>query len=197
MTRYHLVSLECDRYARRAAQATLCCSLRYDCLSITRPAEQNTRKQIGPSNSSSNAHASSPRCRRIAVCRRASLGAGILWLRVLLGPLLGRGDGRLLILFPALGDVGGEGVVGVGGAEQGLDGEEDGPDLQRGGPVVYRRLCQYACPVFVGKRSGETHSSGRRGRCGPACPRWGGRSLSGSGSWAASWDSRRGGRARA
>jgi len=149
MTRYHLVSLECDRYARRAAQATLCCSLRYDCLSITRPAEQNTRKQIGPSNSSSNAHASSPRCRRIAVCRRASLGAGILWLRVLLGPLLGRGDGRLLILFPALGDVGGEGVVGVGGAEQGLDGEEDGPDLQRGGPVVCRRLCQYACPVFV------------------------------------------------
>lgn len=57
--------------------------------------------------------------------------------RVLLRPLPGGGNGGLLVLLPTLGDVGGEGVVGVGGAQEGLDGQQDGPDLERGGPVVY------------------------------------------------------------
>jgi hypothetical protein len=49
---------------------------------------------------------------------------------ILGSPFLGRGDSRLLVLLPALGHIGGEGVVGVGGAEQGLDGEKDGADLE-------------------------------------------------------------------
>lgn len=51
-------------------------------------------------------------------------------------PLLGRRNSSLLVLFPALGDVGSQRVVGVGSAEEGLDGEEDGSDLQSGRPVV-------------------------------------------------------------
>lgn len=41
-----------------------------------------------------------------------------------------------------------------------------------------------------------THSSERRGKCGPTCQHWGGKSWSGSGSWAAPSGSRPGGRAR-
>lgn len=54
------------------------------------------------------------------------------WYRVFLGPFSRRRDGGLLVLLPALGNVGGEGVVRVGGTEEGLDGEEDGPDLEGG-----------------------------------------------------------------
>lgn len=57
-------------------------------------------------------------------------------LGVLLGPLARRLDGGLFVLLPGLGDFGGEWVVGVGGAKEGLDGEEDGADLEGGGPVV-------------------------------------------------------------
>jgi hypothetical protein len=59
-----------------------------------------------------------------------------LWLRVLLCPLPRRCDGRRLVLLPALGDIGSEGVIGVGGAEEGLDREQNRPDLQRRRPVV-------------------------------------------------------------
>lgn len=44
-------------------------------------------------------------------------------------------DGRLLVLLPPLGDVVGERVVGVGGAEKGLDAQEDSSDLEGGRPV--------------------------------------------------------------
>jgi hypothetical protein len=64
-------------------------------------------------------------------------------------PLPRRLDGGGLILLPALGDVGGERVVGVGGAEEGLDGEEDGADLQGGGPVACKKG-GLACGVVLG-----------------------------------------------
>lgn len=51
-------------------------------------------------------------------------------------PLARRFDGGLFVLLPGFGHLGGERVVGVGGAEEGLDGEEDGADLEGGGPVV-------------------------------------------------------------
>lgn len=57
-------------------------------------------------------------------------------LGVLLGPELGLGDGRVLVLLPSLGDVIRERVVGVGRAEERLDGQQDRPDLQRGRPLV-------------------------------------------------------------
>ena len=44
-------------------------------------------------------------------------------LGILLSPLSGSLNGSILVLFPSLGDVVGERVVGVGCTEQGLDGE--------------------------------------------------------------------------
>lgn len=52
-------------------------------------------------------------------------------------PLLGRLDGRGLVILPALGNVVGERVIGIGSAEESLDREEDSADLKSGGPVVY------------------------------------------------------------
>jgi hypothetical protein len=52
-------------------------------------------------------------------------------------PLPRRRDGGGLVLLPALGDIGGERVVGVGGTEEGLDREEDGADLQSWRPVAF------------------------------------------------------------
>lgn len=54
------------------------------------------------------------------------------------GPLLGRGNRCLFVLLPALGYVGSKRVVGVGGTQEGLNGEENGSDLERGRPVVCR-----------------------------------------------------------
>lgn len=53
-------------------------------------------------------------------------------------PLPCRRDGGGLILLPALGDVGGERVVGVGSTEECLDGEKDGADLEGWRPVAFR-----------------------------------------------------------
>lgn len=52
-------------------------------------------------------------------------------------PLPRRRDSGGLILLPALGDIGCERVVGVGGTEEGLDGEEDGADLEGWRPVAF------------------------------------------------------------
>jgi hypothetical protein len=52
-------------------------------------------------------------------------------------PLLGGLNGRGLVILPALGNVVGERVVGIGSTEEGLDREEDSADLESGGPVVY------------------------------------------------------------
>lgn len=57
--------------------------------------------------------------------------------RVGASPLLGGLNGRGLVILPALGNIVGERVVGIGSTEEGLDREEDGADLKRGGPVVY------------------------------------------------------------
>lgn len=54
-------------------------------------------------------------------------------------PLLGRLNRCGLVVLPALGNVVGERVVGVGSTEEGLDREEDSADLESGGPVVYIR----------------------------------------------------------
>jgi hypothetical protein len=51
-------------------------------------------------------------------------------------PLLGRLDGRGLVILPALGNVVGKRVIGIGSAEEGLNREEDSADLKSGGPVV-------------------------------------------------------------
>lgn len=45
-------------------------------------------------------------------------------------------DGLGLVGGPELGDVGGEGIFGVGSGEEGLDGEQHRPDLQRRRPLV-------------------------------------------------------------
>lgn len=95
---------------------------------------------------------------------------------VLGGPLLGRRDSSLLILLPALGNIGSKRVVGVRGTQEGLDGQEDGTDLEGGGPVVCKGSSLLALahqPNFILQ---TTHSSGRRGRYGRACRHWGGRS---------------------
>ena len=52
-------------------------------------------------------------------------------------PLPRRRDGGGLILLPALSDIGGEWVVRIGGAEEGLDGKEDGADLESWRPVAF------------------------------------------------------------
>ena len=48
---------------------------------------------------------------------------------VLMCPRLRGGDGALLVLLPALGNVGGERVVRVGGTEKRLDRQKNGSDL--------------------------------------------------------------------
>jgi hypothetical protein len=52
-----------------------------------------------------------------------------LRLGILLGPFSGSLDGSVLILFPSLGDVVGERVIGIGCTEQSLNGKQDGADL--------------------------------------------------------------------
>lgn len=59
-------------------------------------------------------------------------GAQCSGLCMLLCPLLRRLYCCRLILLPCLCDIVGQWVVGVGSAEQGLDGEEDGADLKSG-----------------------------------------------------------------
>lgn len=64
----------------------------------------------------------------------------LLWLLrggIFLRPLTSGFDGSFLVFLPGFGDFGSERIVGVGGAEEGLDGEEDGADLKSRGPVVY------------------------------------------------------------
>lgn len=46
-------------------------------------------------------------------------------------------NGSGLVVLPALGNIVGERVVGIGSTEEGLDREEDSADLEGGGPVVY------------------------------------------------------------
>lgn len=57
-------------------------------------------------------------------------------LGILLSPLSGSLDSGVLVLFPSLGDVVGERVIGVGCTEQGLDGKQDSADLQGRRPVA-------------------------------------------------------------
>jgi hypothetical protein len=54
----------------------------------------------------------------------------------LLGPLSGSLDGSVLVLFPSLGDVVGERVIGVGRTEQSLDRKQDSANLQGRRPVA-------------------------------------------------------------
>jgi hypothetical protein len=67
------------------------------------------------------------------------------------------------------------------------------------GSVARGTSCLVTCKLMLPdpRYTSITHSSKHRGRCGPACQRWGGKSWSGSGSWAVPSDSRRGGRVRA
>lgn len=51
-------------------------------------------------------------------------------------PVLGVADRFGLVDLPQLGHVVGEGVVGIGGRQQGLDGQEHGANLQGGTPLV-------------------------------------------------------------
>jgi hypothetical protein len=53
-----------------------------------------------------------------------------LLLCILSSPIAGGLDGSILIFLPSLCNVVCEGVVRVGGAEEGLDGEENRSDLQ-------------------------------------------------------------------
>lgn len=95
---------------------------------------------------------------------------------VLGGPLLGCRDGSLLILLPALGNIGSKRVVGVRGTKKGLDGEKDGTDLEGGGPVVCNGSSLSALAHQKKFNLQNTHSSERQGRYGRACRHWGGRS---------------------
>lgn len=87
-------------------------------------------------------------------------------------PLLGRLDGRGLVILPALGNVVGERVIGIGSAEEGLDREEDSADLESGGPVVYMNVLDKATYAI----RCLSYSSGRPSRCGPDDRCLGGRS---------------------
>lgn len=58
-------------------------------------------------------------------------------LSILLGPLPCSLNSSILVLFPSLGDIVGERVVGVGCTEQSLNGEQDGTNLQSRRPVAY------------------------------------------------------------
>lgn len=58
---------------------------------------------------------------------------------IFLRPLASGFDGGLFVFFPGFGDFGSEGVVGIGGTEEGLDGEEDGTDLKGGRPIIYKK----------------------------------------------------------
>lgn len=58
-------------------------------------------------------------------------------LSILLGPLPRGLNGSVLVLFPSLGDIVGERVIGIGCTEQGLDGEQDSTNLQSRRPVAY------------------------------------------------------------
>lgn len=57
-------------------------------------------------------------------------------LSILLGPLSCGLNGGILILFPSLGNIVGERVIGVGCTEQGLNGEKDSTDLQSRRPIA-------------------------------------------------------------
>lgn len=59
-----------------------------------------------------------------------------LSLCIFLCPLSCRCYGCHLVFFPALSNIGGKGVIGVGSTEEGLDGEQNRSDLQRRRPVV-------------------------------------------------------------
>lgn len=59
---------------------------------------------------------------------------------VALRPLLGLGDGGLLVLLPRLRNVVGERVVGVRRREERLDREQDRADLERGRPLVLENV---------------------------------------------------------
>lgn len=72
--------------------------------------------------------------------RRSVLLLLLLWGGVFLRPLASGFDGGLFVFFPGFGDFGGERVVGVGGAEEGLNGEEDGTDLKGRRPVIYEKI---------------------------------------------------------
>lgn len=63
------------------------------------------------------------------MCSLRGLGVG-------LSPLAGSGNGSVLVFLPALGDVVGERIVGVGGTEERLNREKDGTDLEGGRPVA-------------------------------------------------------------
>lgn len=65
-------------------------------------------------------------------------------------PVLGVADGLGLVDLPQLGHVVGQGVVGVGGRQQRLDGQQHGADLQRGAPLVLEDVqADAAQPVDV------------------------------------------------
>jgi hypothetical protein len=60
-------------------------------------------------------------------------------------------DGALLVGLPVLGNIVGEGIVGVGGAEQGLNAQQNRANLKRGAPLVLENVeADPAEPVDVG-----------------------------------------------
>ncbi len=87
-------------------------------------------------------------------------------------------DSSFLVLLPPFCDFGRKGVVGVGGAEEGLDREEDSTDLESWGPVTYRvMLIEFLKYSARDKEENEaTYSSGHLSRCDRACRCLGGRS---------------------
>lgn len=74
---------------------------------------------------------------------------------VLAGPLLRSRNRAVLVLLPVLGHVGGQGVVGVGGTQQGLDRQQNGSDLQGGRPVV----CGQVMSVSARAMRGDSQSA--------------------------------------
>ena len=64
-----------------------------------------------------------------------------LRLSVFRSVLFRRRDRGLLVLLPALGDIGGQGIVGIRSAEKSLDGEENRPDLKGRRPVIFEQRC--------------------------------------------------------
>lgn len=61
-------------------------------------------------------------------------------LGISLSPFPGSGDGSVLVLLPALGNVVGKRIVRVGRTKQGLNGKQDGSDLKSRRPVAWACL---------------------------------------------------------
>lgn len=103
-------------------------------------------------------------------------------------PFLGGLDRCRLILLPPLSNIVGKRVIGVRRTQQSLDGKQDRSNLQGRGPVICSSNGRSVCAQNA-RSGGRTYFLTHPNRYAQDGRYWGGRSWSGNGSWAESWDS--------